>query len=427
MISNNKPLISEPKVLVTGVEGAGKTLFAVQQADLISQENDAPVYVVNVKEADPGKLPALPFDLKEMAYNEDGTPVLDELGSHLPRWATLAHGSVIIVDECHKVFPARGPGRPPAYIEMMAEGRQNGITFILLTQAPAGIDAFLRDRIHRHYHLDRKGNLQRSTIFEFDHCEDYPRKAYAAKKDAIKHFWKFPKQYYGWYKSAKSHHFKPRIPLKIFAALLFIPVALYVGWQVVSHVGGLSDGIMPTADATTAQPSERRTRRGEGEGSMIKATTDPGQYLAQFAPVVPELPWSASVFQDREVTAKPDLYCASSDAGRDALGEWRDASCTCITEQGTPYRIAAEQCRTIARHGLYNPYREPVARQEKTGDKPGEARQGPSGVRSSSSIITGRMDEMRAYPGDPVTAAQLPDIPSVAGLPPTLGASVSME
>src|SRR5690606_38990591 len=125
----------------------------------------AEIYQLNIKGADEIALPKLPFPIDAMAYNEDGTPVVDENGSHLPMWATLPNGSVIIVDECHKVFPQRGPGRSPAHVEMMAEGRQQGIRFVLLTQAPAGLDSFLRDRIHRHYHLERKGNLQGATVF----------------------------------------------------------------------------------------------------------------------------------------------------------------------------------------------------------------------------------------------------------------------
>lgn len=159
--------ITEPKTLITGVEGAGKTLFAIQQADLLLQsfkQGEPELYQVNIRGADPALLPKLPFSLSEMAYNEDGTPIIDpETGDHLPKWATLPAGSVILVDEAHKVYPQRGPGRPPKHVEMMAEGRQAGVRFILVTQSPGSLDSFLRDRISRHFHLERKGGLNRAT------------------------------------------------------------------------------------------------------------------------------------------------------------------------------------------------------------------------------------------------------------------------
>lgn len=391
MISNTKPIFTEPKCLVTGVEGAGKTLFSVQQADLLSTSEGGMIFQVNVRGADPAHLPKLPFKLDAMAFNDDGSPVIDaETGDHLPMWATLPPGSVIIVDEAHKVYPQRGPGRPPKHIEMLAEGRQHGIRFIYLSQAPASMDGFLRDRISRHYHLERKGNMERATILEFDHCVLYPRTAWQERKDAQVHFWTYPKAYYGWYKSAKSHQMKLRIPWKIFAAVLFIPVVGFVAWNVIDKVGGLGEeggGFLPEAVAAESSDKPRRGESGERRG--LEVELDAGRYLAQFRPVIPERPWSAPAFQTAAITAQPDVYCVTGSPGHDALGEWREASCTCLTEQGTPYRVERAQCENIARHGIYNPHR--VATSENGGGswsergKPGEARQGPSGVRASTS------------------------------------------
>lgn len=379
MISNKTALISEPKVMVTGVEGAGKTLFAVQQADLLTREEGGVLYQLNIRGADPVHLPALPFKLDEMAYNEDGTPVLDpETKDHLPRWATLPPGSVILVDEAHKVWPQRGPGRAPKWIEMLAEGRQFGIRFILLTQAPASVDSFLRDRISRHYHLERKGNMERATVLEFDHCVMWPRTAWQERKDAQIHFWSYPKEYYGWYTSAKVHKFKIRIPWKIWLALAFIPVAIWGAWNVYSKVAGVingEDGIIPSA---TIGPSA-----GEGEVYQVERPRvhgDPEKYLAQFVPVVDHLPWSAPVFQGRKVAAVPGVFCASGGAGENAAGEWRDSGCGCMTEQGTDYPMPADMCLAIvAQGGVYDPFRAP--RSDSQGPaKLGEAHNGPSSV-----------------------------------------------
>lgn len=380
MAIGKKPLFSEPKVLITGVEGSGKTLFAVQQADLLAQAEGGMIYQVNIRGADPGHLPKLPFDLREMS-----TAVDPETGDLLPRWAVdLEPGSVVIVDEAHKTYPQRGPGRPPKDVEMLGEGRQKGIRFVYLSQSPDSIDSFLRERIHRHFHMERRGNMERATIFEFDHYVFKPRTAWQERKDATTHFWAYPKEYFGWYTSAKSHHFKRRIPWKVWAALAFIPIAVFVGYQVVSKVGGLSGGdVLPGVSAASASDGAL------AHGRQAKVESDPLAYMKQFAPIVQPLPWSAPAFQGREVAAEPEIYCAASGAGEDADGKHREAGCTCITEQGTRYTMPTNDCRNIAQHGVYNPYREPRGKRDSRESdderrKPVEARSGPSGVGAFS-------------------------------------------
>ena len=392
MISSNTALISEPKVLITGVEGAGKTLFAVQQADLLTKAEGGVLYTKNIRGADPHHLPELPFPLDEMAFNGDGTPRVDpDTGDHLPKWATLEPGSVILVDEAHKVFPQRGPGRPPKWIEMLAEGRQFGIRFILLTQSPGAMDSFLRDRISRHYHLERKGNMERATVFEFDHCVMFPRTAWQERKDAQVHLWAYPKQYYGWYKSAKTHSFKLRIPWKIWAALAFLPVAGFVAWQVYTQVGGVMDGVtgeLSSGGGGTAfyQPGDdsdtQPDRRGR-DGNRMPVTADEAEYRKRFEPLVASAPWSAPAYQGRPVEARPELYCAVFGAGQTATGEWRDERCSCLTEQGTRYALAKDVCmQVVADGGTYNPHRRDEPRSgPRAGGEPGEPRVGASGVR----------------------------------------------
>lgn len=379
MAIGKKPLFSEPKVLITGVEGAGKTLFAVQQSDLLAQAEGGQVYQVNIRGADPHHLPKLPFDLREMSSTVD-----PETGDLLPRWAVdLEPGTVVIVDECHKIYPQRGPGRPPKDIEMLGEGRQKGIRFVYLSQSPDSIDSFLRERISRHFHLERRGNLERATVFEFDHYVFRPRTAWQERKDATVHFWAYPKEYFGWYTSAKSHHFKRRIPWKIFAALLFVPVAVYAGYNVWNRVGALtSSPAMSALSAPAAQaqaPGQRADTPPARKGD--EPTLDFQKYLQRFSPLVPSMPWSAPAYQDREVAAQPDLYCMATAAGADANGDYGEAGCTCITEQGTRYKIDPGTCSLIARDGMYNPYRAAAANVSGgAGDKPVEARLGPSGV-----------------------------------------------
>lgn len=404
MISVKRSIIDEPKSLVTGVEGAGKTLFAVQQADLLARATGGDVYQLNIREADPVHLPKLPFAISDMAYDAAGAPVIDsETGDHLPRWATLPPGSVVIIDEAHKVFPQRGPGRPPKWVEMLGEGRQFGIRFVLLSQAPGSIDAFVRDRISRHYHLERKGGMQRATILEFDHCVTFPSTAWQERKEAQVHFWAYPTEYFGWYKSAKVHTFRRKIPFKVLAAVLFVPVAGYLAWKMYGLVqkGPFSSSpISAVAKPAHDAPQDRRERR---PSSAL-------EFAQRWQPLLATHPWSAPGFGDLKPAAQPEVYCASSGAGYDAQGDYAEASCRCITEQGTRYIVTPQECRDIVvAGGVYNPFREPSSARDH--DKPGEPDARAPGVRDRAGVwsggdtsASGQMSTYGAFrPGLPAT------------------------
>ena len=44
-------------------------------------------------------------------------------------------------------------------------------------------------------------------------------------------------------------------------------------------------------------------------------------------------------------------WCMSSMEGLDAQGVRQEASCRCLTEQGTAYELSQPECRTLARNG----------------------------------------------------------------------------
>lgn len=341
-----RPIISAPLNIVTGTMGAGKTLFAIQQADLLRKFTGAVVYQLGINQPDLRKLPVLPFPLEEWAVRAD---------------AGELKNAVVIVDEFHKWMPQRGNGRPPKWIEEFAEARRRGIIFILLTQS-SEFDHFLKGtRLNKHFFLSRKGFLNRSTIYEWsERFVHDPVANKDARKEAVLTNWWHPKAYYDWYVSAVEHRFKVRLPLRVWAALVFIPVFAFVAWRGVTTVRSLTEGELSTLGVSSEAPVLSDSALGsgdpmpvarEGGGSVIHPTKDIVRYLEQFEPLTAHMPWSAPVFQGREVVARPDIFCI-------ARGEGGSDGCNCYTEQATRLpQVLPEVCQSIARHGLYNPYR----------------------------------------------------------------------
>lgn len=358
-MKKKQPIISAPLNVITGTLGAGKTLFAIEQADLlVSSGQAAVVYQLGINEPDTRKLPHLPFPIEEWADRADKGELKN---------------AVIIVDEFHKWMPSRGPGRPPKWIEEMAESRRRDVRWILLTQS-GDFDHFLKGtRLNKHFHLSRKGFLNRSTIYEWsERFVNNPADNQIARKEAVMTNWWHPKKYYDWYVSAAAHRFKIRLPLRAWAALLLIPVIFYFALNGAKFMGGVvsGKGLAAIAPAGSPGPSTPGMGQGMGEGagmayggsggergSAIRPTSNAGEYLTQFEPVVAHMPWSASVYQGREVVSQPEIYCMSS--GHDGMD-----GCNCYSEQGTKLsRIPVEICRVVAREGVYNPYRHPLVAQ----------------------------------------------------------------
>ena len=120
---------------------------------------------------------------------------------------------------------------------------------------------------------------------------------------------------------------------------------------------------MTAAGETTSNPSRGTAARASSSGSRAGKQEPRWETLTDYAkhhlPRFGVMPWNAPAYDDRQITADPQLYCLSSMQGEDANGDWQDFTCTCLTEQGTAYEITQGECRTLARKGpIYNPYRQ---------------------------------------------------------------------
>lgn len=349
-----RSLISEPINIVTGALGAGKTLFAIEQADLLRKAGDAAqVYQLNINGADLRKLPLLPFPIEEWHVRADRGELKN---------------AVIIVDEFHQLMPQRAQNsRPPAWIEALAETRRRDVRWLLLTQS-SEFDHFLKGtRLNRHFYVSRKSGMGRATIFEWQaRFVGNPEDNKDARAAAIKHLWRHPIAEYGdWYESAAAHRFRVRLPLRAFLAMLFIPVALYFVWNAISGFGDVVDGSlgasvpgMSAGPSDTARASSSGQRGKEG-GSVV--TDDLEAYIEAFTPLHATLRWSMPAFQGRPVQADPRLVCVKSGDGADVNGEFVAGRCQCFTEQMTRVTVDLFDCEAIVRDGLYNPFKAPSA------------------------------------------------------------------
>lgn len=334
--------------LITGILGSGKTLRAVKL----------------MKEA---------IDAGEKVYQSGfkGLAIAGVIDWEDPKkWQELPPGAILFIDEAQKWFGERRQGHAPEYLKAMNTMRgEEGVRMVLLTQHPKYLDPHIKDLVGCHEHLLREDGKESSKLFRSNEVMEDPRSPRGRAKADTETVPLPIKEVGHLVVSANSPHtIKYRMPALVRKAIIIGGAgALVLGavWFLMfrnaySSIAD-SEGGDPAAGEATPSPSRGAASRASGgsRGGQREPKWDTlTDYATDHLPRFGMAPWTAKVYDDREVTADPQLYCLSSMPGDDASGKWQDLSCTCLTEQGTAYTISQADCRTLARQGpVYNPYR----------------------------------------------------------------------
>lgn len=352
--------------ILTGILGSGKTLRAVQIMKQAVDE-DEKVYQCGFK----------------------GLQVPGIIDWEDPRkWQELPPGAILFVDEAQKWFGERRHGHAPDYLKAMNTMRgEEGVRMVLLTQHPKYLDPHIKDLVGCHEHLLREDGKESSKLYRTNEVMEDPRSPRGRSK-ADQETFKFPIKEVGHlYVSANAPHtIKYRMPALVKKAIIigglgavFLLGAWFLLFRNAYSSITESEGSAPAAGETTSSPSRGTAARASSSGSRAGKQEPRWETLTDYAkdhlPRFGAMPWTAPAFDDRRVTADPQLYCLSSMQGEDANGKWQDFTCTCLTEQGTTYEITQGECRALARRGpVYNPYKQ--QRREDAG-RPSESPSAP--------------------------------------------------
>jgi zona occludens toxin len=354
-----------PITSYTGLPGNGKTTLAVEDMMKNAKVAARPLWAAGFDGLQPG-LASILKDPREWNAVKPGeictchdTENSDACDAHV-----IPNGSLIYVDEAWKWFGHLHDATrqaTPGHVLKLAEHRHRGIDFVWTFQQPNQIYPFARGLMADHYHVVRRFGTKLIDVYKWAELNE-DVKSTAKRENAQKTTRMLPSEAWANYKSAEIHTIKAKIPWKVLALPLFIllaGVSAYFAYQELRP---------PTAAEIAAKSAPL-----EEDGAVVGVTTKAGaapedrgprwasafDYAKEHLPRLATMPWTAPVFDDRDVTADPELYCMSSREGEVADGEFKGFSCTCYTEQATLYEISEPECRTIARRGpVYNPYRQ---------------------------------------------------------------------
>lgn len=339
---------TESLILVSGLPGAGKTLYGVWLAQKYAEQG-VPVYSWGLDGASSELFEVLPDDWK------------------FSDWQDLPKGSVVIFDEAHKLLPQRTAGAPPKPIQDLTEIRHFGLRFIFITQDPRNLDVFVRRLIGRHYHLKRKMGFEAAIVSDFDRCADNPAD-FHEKKTAVTTVWKYPKKLFSLYKSSTLHLVKKKIPFKVLIyGLLAFSLVSYIAYSAWSFYSNVSDeGLTGTSSSETS------------ETSVPVVSTTLEEYIHNTTPLSPVVPWTAPVYREllKPVALPSKPICMIG--GR--------TGCRCFTEQLTRIHLPDAVCRSLVHDGIYSPYHLAYSEQGVSGD--GSASAGPAPTPANAAPAT---------------------------------------
>lgn len=263
------------------------------------------------------------------------------------------HNAIILVDEAyeHGIFPKRRPGSEvPRHVERMAKHRHWGIDLIGICQSPdTQCDSFIRDLIEEHVHVRRRFGTKFVHLRKFDKFNATPEKSTPLTISRTL----LPAKFFGLYESTTLDTTEKKIPWYFFALPVMVAVAGFLLWYTYGSMGDRLRGDVPepiqaSKGAGSTEPS------GDGRPAHI-ATVE--EWANRFQPRVPSQPWSAPAYDDLAVSREaPRLFCMSSGSMKGP--DWNADTCTCLTEQGTRYKLDLQTCALVSRHAQYEPYRD---------------------------------------------------------------------
>lgn len=325
--------------LVTGQPGHGKTAYALDKA-FQWQKEGRQIHAFGIKDLD--------YEKAKFHHLDDPT-----------KWQDLPDGSVILLDECYSHFPNRNPGsKVPEHVEAVARHRHRGFDFILVAQQGLQLDPFLRGLYEEHCHVRQTSIIKSKTRIK--RWTQYQNNVNAPCNDIID--WVRPKYVFDFYTSTTMVTTRRQLPrwlMWLAAGLAFLLILMFaIKYHYQAKIAEAEVAFGPKT-AIAGGPTAAVASAAAGGSPAPRTYDTPTEYARAHLPRFGTMPWTAPVFDQRAVVSDPQLYCMSTSGGLDALGDYKEPSCSCITEQGTTYDLGPAECRTVARSGMpYNPYRQ---------------------------------------------------------------------
>lgn len=315
--------------LITGANGAGKTLNTLKWVRERSVKEGRPVcHNGRFEPVEGGELESWKkIDAKD--------------------WQAQPDGTIFLIDECHNDFPTRSAGStPPDYVRMLAEHRRRGFDFYLVTQHPQNIDVFVRRLIGSpgwHRHLKRSFGADLVSVLEWPAVNPQCEKDGSGSSGSVS-MQAFPKEVYGWYRSASLHTGKKRIPKAVWmlaACVLLVPVFGY--FAITGFYGNVTKQAKPSTENETTAPGQIPSQLHQQPLQPNRKLTA-HEYVTDRVARLADFPHTAPAYDDVTKPTEAPYPAACVQMGK---------TCKCYTQQATLLQVSGAVCLQIVAQGFF--------------------------------------------------------------------------
>lgn len=319
--------------LISGANGAGKTLNTLKWVRERQLKENRPV-------CHNGRFDPVPGGELE------GWKKID-----FKDWQDQPDGTIFLIDEAHNDLPNRPAGSTvPDAIKMLAEHRKRGFDFYLVTQHPQNIDSFVRRLIGPpgwHRHLKRSFGVDMVSVLEWSAVNPNCEKDGSGKTGTVT-MQAFPKEVYGWYKSASLHTGKKRIPKQVWVLLLCLIAIPLLIWAASGKLLSKSEAKAAAKPVTEAQAQAAPVP----VQAVAKLTLE--QYLDERTPRLKDFPHTAPAYDEvtKPIVAPYPAACVH-------MGK----TCKCYTQQATLMQVSGAVCLQIVAQGFFVDWQQPQHQQ----------------------------------------------------------------
>ena len=322
-------------MLRTGLPGAGKTLFTLDEVHQLAQrEPDVTVYYSGIA------------DLRVPGWVE-----LDDA----TKWHELPPKSVCIIDEAQRVFRPRHTGSSvPEHVAKLETIRHQGVRLFVITQHPKLLDPNLRRLVGDHSHYVRAFGSNVVRRHAWSECYEDPDKT---RTDSIVTTASHPKHVYGWYKSAEVHTVKRKVPARFVAVLVLPLLVIALGWGAFKVLNRNLDGKRIGDQVNATAPASSDKMSGQPPGRRPDPAKTAAEWVAEQQPRVAGLAHTAPVY---------DQLTAPRSTPHPAACMTMGGKCRCYTDQGTVLDTPKPLCESIVERGFFVAWREPAGREPRS-------------------------------------------------------------
>jgi zona occludens toxin len=319
-------------ILITGTPGSGKTAHAVDM--LLDMIGTRPVFADGVTDLAIEHTPCPP--VSEWTHEaEDASSATGKKISF-----TYPPNSIVIIDECQRVFRPRSAGRAvPPEVAAFETHRHLGIDFILITQHPSLVDANIKRLVGKHIHI-RVTALGR---YRYEWAEVGDPDSRTSREIAQRSKYKLPKRAFSQYKSAELHtKHKFSIPTAVYVIGIGLASLIGISWYIVNSVGSR---LKPESQNLTKVTAPAGAPNAPGQ-KADNAPMTAAEYVEAHKPRITGLLHTAPAYD--EITKPQDAPIPVGCIERPKTGD-----CKCYDQQGNTYRTTPQVCKTIMTDGIF--------------------------------------------------------------------------